>query len=106
MGSVGHRERMGVNGRIELTKGVHGAVRENARVRGGIDADRPVPPGSGRARGRGSACTVVTDRWGPPVRRRGRARPDWAGLGLMGCFRFFFFHGIFNAFSFYFLYGF
>jgi hypothetical protein len=76
------------------------------RVRRRIDADRPVPPGSGRERGRGSACTVVTDRWGPPVRRRGRARPDWAGLGLMGCFRFFFFHGIFNAFSFYFLYGF
>jgi hypothetical protein len=34
---------MSTNERIELTKGVHWGVRENARVRKGINADRPAP---------------------------------------------------------------
>jgi hypothetical protein len=57
----------------------HLVARENGRVRERIDADRPVPPGSGRERGRESACAVVADRWDPPIRRRGRAR-GLAGL--------------------------
>jgi hypothetical protein len=50
---------------------------------------------------------TAADRWSPPVRRRGHARGpaglDWAGWAA---FDFSFFQGIFNAFSFYFLYGF
>ena len=94
------------NGQSALIGRSHRATSENERMRGRISADRSVPPGSGRERGRGSACAIVANRWGPPVRRRGRTRvrPGWAGLGLMRCFRFFLFQEIFNAFSFYFLY--
>ena len=56
--------------------GVRGAERGNERVREGIDADRAGPPGSGRERRRESMCVrtrAITGRWGPPVRRRGRA---------------------------------
>jgi hypothetical protein len=63
------------NGRSALTGRSHRAASESGRVRGRIGADRPIPLGSGRERGRGSACAVVADRWDPPVRRCGRARP-------------------------------
>jgi hypothetical protein len=59
------------NGRSALTGRSHRAASQSGR--GQIGADRPVPPGSGRERG--SACAIVADRWGPPVRRRGRAWP-------------------------------
>jgi hypothetical protein len=95
------------NGRSTLTGRSHRAANESGVVRQWIGADRLVPPGSGRERGRGSTCAVVADRSGPPVRRRGHARGlARLELGLMGCFRFFFFQGIFNAFYFYFLYEF
>jgi hypothetical protein len=57
--------------------GVRGAKRGNERVREGIGADKPGPSGSGRERGRESVRArtwAVTGRWGPPVRRHGRAR--------------------------------
>jgi hypothetical protein len=41
-----------VNGRSKLTEGVHRAARANGRVRKRIGADRSVPLGSGRERGR------------------------------------------------------
>jgi hypothetical protein len=69
------------NGWSTLTVSAHRAARENGRVRERIGTDRPVPPGSRRERGRESAWAVVADRWGPPVRRRRRARGlarlDW-----------------------------
>jgi hypothetical protein len=43
------------NGQPALTGRSHRAARESGRVRGRIDADRSVPPGSGRERGRESA---------------------------------------------------
>jgi hypothetical protein len=75
------------NGRSVLTWRSHRAARENGRVRERISADRPVPSGSRRERGRESArarTRAVTDRWGPPVRQRGRARPGSAKLGRFG----------------------
>jgi hypothetical protein len=66
-----------VNGRSALTGRPHRAASESGRVRGRNDADRSVPPGSRRERGRDSVCVVVADIWGPPVRRRERARPGW-----------------------------
>ena len=70
------------NDRSALTGRSHRAASESGRVRGRIGADRPVPPSSGRESGRGSACAVMADRWGPPFRRHGRARVlaglDWA----------------------------
>jgi hypothetical protein len=75
------------NRRLALTRRVRQAVRENERVRGWIAADRPVPPGNGRERGRESTrarTLAVAHRWGPPVRQRGRAWPGWAELGRVG----------------------
>jgi hypothetical protein len=44
---------------------------------------------------------TATDRWRPPVRRRGHAGvwPRWAGWAGLGCFGFFFFPGFSNCFS-------
>jgi hypothetical protein len=63
-------------------------MRENGCVHGRISADRPVPPGSGRERGRESArarMRAIADRWGPPVRQREHARAAWLGrVGASG----------------------
>jgi hypothetical protein len=45
------------NGRSKVTERVHRAARANGRVRKRIDADRTVPPSSGRERGRVCADT-------------------------------------------------
>jgi hypothetical protein len=71
-----------------LKGGLRGAEKGNERVREGIAADRPGPLGSGRERRRESArarTRAVAGRWGPPVRRRGRApaQPGWAGWDEM-----------------------
>jgi hypothetical protein len=72
-------EGANVNGRSVLTEQAHWADRVNERMRKRIGADRLVPPGSGRDRGREHADVVDADMWDPPVRRRGRAR-GLAGL--------------------------
>jgi hypothetical protein len=59
------------NGRSGLTERARRATRENGRVRERIGADRPIPPGSGRERGRDSACAVVT----PGFRRQTECEP-------------------------------
>jgi hypothetical protein len=94
-----------VNGRSALTEGVHRAVRENRRVRDGIGAVRPAPPGSGRVRERkrareraltGGVC--LSGRAG--ARARAGARP----AGLIGPnWVFSIFLELLNAFTFYFL---
>lgn len=80
------------NGRSALTGRSHRAASESGRMRGRIDANRSVPPGSGRERGRGSTCAVVADRWGSPIRRRGRTRATCLGCigpnGLLSVFLF------------------
>jgi hypothetical protein len=93
------------NGRSALTGRTHRAERGSERAREETGTNKPAPPGRGR--GGASACVdaVVADRWDPPVRRSGRARPGCAGLGLMGRIRFFYFLGISKRFSF-FIYGF
>jgi hypothetical protein len=67
------------NGRSALTWRSHQAASETGRVCRRVGADRLIPPGSWRERG---TRAVVADRWGPPVRRCGRARGlaglDWA----------------------------
>jgi hypothetical protein len=62
-------------GRAELTGRVHGAEREEGHARE----------------------KAVADRWGPPVRRRGRAGawPGWAELGWFGLLFLFLFLWIF-----------
>jgi hypothetical protein len=72
------------NRRSALTEWAHRVERGSECVRERTDTDKPAPRGSGRERGRGWADAVVADRWDPPVRRSGRARPGWAGLGLLG----------------------
>jgi hypothetical protein len=80
-----------VNGRSTLT----GAPTKK-RARAGVCADGSAPTGQPhRAAGereRVGACAVVADRWGPPVRGRGRARSlaglDWAGWAEMAFFFF------------------
>ena len=76
------------NGRSPLTGRSHRASSESGHEHGQVGADRSVPPGSGRERGRERArarTQAVAGRWGPPVRRRGHARglagPSWAILG-------------------------
>jgi hypothetical protein len=55
------------------------AEREWARTCEGNGADRLAPSGRGRERAR---TWVIADRWDPPVRQHGRARPGWAGLAV------------------------
>jgi hypothetical protein len=89
VGSAGQREGTSANGWPALTERVHRTERENGREREGIGADRPGPPGSGRERGRESAraqTRAVAGRWGPPVRRRGRARGLTGPTGLKRLF--------------------
>jgi hypothetical protein len=79
------------NGRSALTKRIHRPSRENGRVRKRIGADRMVPPGSGSERGGESTLVrtwAIADRWGPPVRRRGRARDLARPSGLNSVFLF------------------
>jgi hypothetical protein len=72
-------ERELANGRSALTEGVHQAVRENGRVREGIDADRSAPSGSERKRE--ERVWAGADGRGPPASERGRVGGSWVGLG-------------------------
>jgi hypothetical protein len=71
------------NGRSTADREVpRDSERKNVQV-DEFDVDRPGPPGSGRERRRKGArprTRALVGRWGPPVRRRGRARPGWAEL--------------------------
>jgi hypothetical protein len=116
------RRSMTDAGKTELTRQAHGAERkrdargqwlgtgelgprdrERERTSEGNWRRQVGPTGQraregGRARGRTAA-----DRWGPPVRRRGRAA--WLGfVGRLGCFLLFFFSGFSNSFSISFFY--
>jgi hypothetical protein len=93
------------NGKPELTRGARRTERETRRVRGENRCRQSSPTGQ-REGERERACAAIADRWDPPVRRSGCARPGWAGLGLMGRIPFFFLQGFSNCFYFYFLYGF
>jgi hypothetical protein len=84
VGSASQRGQR-ANGRSALTERAHQAARENGRALEVTGTVNPAPPGSGRE----GACArkrAIADMWEPPVRRRGRARarPGWAGFGLMG----------------------
>jgi hypothetical protein len=87
-------ERGFTNGRSTLTDGVHRAARERMCGCRRIGADRPGPPGSGweRRENARARTRAVAGRWGPPDRRRERARylarPSWADWAEMA-FSFF-----------------
>jgi hypothetical protein len=73
-----------VNGRLALTGRSHRAASESGHVHGRVNADRPVPPGSVRERGRESACAVIADRWVHLSRDAG-TRVVWLGwIGTNG----------------------
>jgi hypothetical protein len=104
-------------GRAELTRKAHNTEREKGRVgqrldvwqngparqrgkrdvRGGgaTGADKLAPLGRERE-GEAREAETATDRWRPPIRRRGRA----AWLGRLGCFDFFFSPNLLIAFQF------
>jgi hypothetical protein len=93
------------NRRSVLTGRAHRAARGNKRVRGWINADRPVPPAAG---GRDGERAHMRDR-GLSLTGGGDegARAAWLGwIGPGGLNSIFLFPGISNCFSFYFLYGF
>jgi hypothetical protein len=92
IGGVRGPARSHSNGRSTADRVVSwDSERKNTRA-DEFGADRPGPPGSVRERGRESAragTRAVVGWWGPPVRRRGRARglagpsrADWAKLAF------------------------
>jgi hypothetical protein len=64
-----------------------GPTEQRERTGACVDGSAPTGRSHWATGGRESTrawMRAVADRWGPPVRRRGRARPGWAGLGLVG----------------------
>jgi hypothetical protein len=95
------------NGRSALIGRTCRAARKNGRARGRIGADRPVPLGSGRERGR--ECVRVHGlslTGGVHLLGDAGARAAWLDWAWWAEFRFFLFSKFSNTFSFYFIYGF
>jgi hypothetical protein len=74
------------------------AEREEGRERGKQLAPTSWPHWAERGRGKARGAETATDRWRPPVRRRGRG--DWLGRARpAGLLCLFLFSGFSNGFS-------